>query len=991
MCKSKLGRIRYLALAYSSVAVALLAILLSSQKASAQNCSVTIADGPGVPDERTVHLGDTIHFYIHLNADDTVCFLNGGTNWVIMPDNTVHQILGPYTKAACNTVGSAFTRDCPAGSTGNSGIGCGGDIPTENGPISGAPRFKYGPIQPADVGRSLQQFATPRGSVFTAQLGLPLAGQVWIGAITDAGTTDCSDPTVHDKASGQGIAHVSIVTPNISVTKFCVTNCPPNNSAVYGTDIHFGGVICNTGDISLTNVSVSDNIAGATISYATTTTLGNPFPATGGGRLATNDCVTYAGSFSPSGNGCGPYPDTVVACGTDQSSIPKTVCATNSATCTVCTSPCLSITKDCSPKTTTASPTSPVTITFSGSVSNCGNVPLTNIVVTDSVDGGAPTTVTNIARLEPHTSAPYSSSFTETGCVTHVDKVHATGANLCGGALVQSNDAFCTNVINCPPCVGITKEVACFLGTNSQGDICDGFRKFAIGVQGTHANGAVQKPAFCYRITITNCADITLTNVTVSDDTIAGVDASDFMCIVNGTLAPHASCSAHFAVQEDTTDTIGTFRTNTATISGQSALTGQTVTALDTAETEVIPAKLVCTKYYTIDGGPLTNNVTLSDAIAHAIQYFVAITNTGLANLLDLTITDEGACNSVVPLRSLDAGTGTVVFVCTNSFSCGTARGVQDTITVVANAFSTSTTTQICAHDITGTNITASTECSATLSCVTPAICRVTGGGRQDLNDGGEVCPADALYVTHGGQVGAPVGNKVCTVTLDNIIGNPCIHGRWTHVRHNKAGGGEGNFHARYFDTLDCACLGTNLDSNCHWNAGTVTDGQCNPGDRLSGPEPRRAPANKIAFTGVGDWQCEKGGREPRTVLFRVDIEDRGEPGNDHTLDLGKKPGRTPDRYRIRIWVLTEAELARLRNGSDGLLDFRNCISACHGIDYLDGVCGPNTCNGDTCTGGSTGTITFPGGCPVRSPNIDDGGELLHGNHQIHPQIKDCP
>jgi len=32
----------------------------------------------------------------------------------------------------------------------------------------------------------------------------------------------------------------------------------------------------------------------------------------------------------------------------------------------------------------------------------------------------------------------------------------------------------------------------------------------------------------------------------------------------------------------------------------------------------------------------------------------------------------------------------------------------------------------------------------------------------------------------------------------------------------------------------------------------------------------------------------------------------------------------------------------------------------------------------------------FPGGAPVRLPNIDDGGDLLHGNHQIHPAIKNC-
>jgi len=91
--------------------------------------------------------------------------------------------------------------------------------------------------------------------------------------------------------------------------------------------------------------------------------------------------------------------------------------------------------------------------------------------------------------------------------------------------------------------------------------------------------------------------------------------------------------------------------------------------------------------------------------------------------------------------------------------------------------------------------------------------------------------------------------------------------------------------------------------------------------------------------------------------------------------------------------VLTEAELAELNGaGPDPfLLHFRNCISACNGIDYQDGLCGPNHCSGDPCNGaGAVGVIVFPGGCPVPTPTIDDGGELLHGNHQIHPSIKAC-
>jgi hypothetical protein len=235
------------------------------------------------------------------------------------------------------------------------------------------------------------------------------------------------------------------------------------------------------------------------------------------------------------------------------------------------------------------------------------------------------------------------------------------------------------------------------------------------------------------------------------------------------------------------------------------------------------------------------------------------------------------------------------------------------------------------------------------------------------------------------------VGISNCVVTLANYRGNPCIQGRWTHVRHAQKGE-EGNFHAHVFDTLDCACLDTTLNPvTCQYGPGTLSHGICNGQNASAGPYPPRAGANKIAFTGVGDWSCETGGRKPRACLFRVDIEDRGEPGNSRALS--QKSGRTPDRYRIRIWVLTDAELAEL-NGSGAdpyLLHFRNCISACNGIGYQDGVCGARSCSGSDCNGSATtGTITFPGGCPVRSPNVDDGGELQRGNEQIHPMIKSC-
>ena len=266
----------------------------------------------------------------------------------------------------------------------------------------------------------------------------------------------------------------------------------------------------------------------------------------------------------------------------------------------------------------------------------------------------------------------------------------------------------------------------------------------------------------------------------------------------------------------------------------------------------------------------------------------------------------------------------------------------------------------------------------------------MTGGGRTDDGSDSGFFPDNVRYVTHGGQVGAPVGNRVCVVEFALRNGNPCIHGNWEHVRHNQ-GGNEGNFHAKVYDTLECACLdtdytpitlsapiyGTNVlqtYTNLLYGPATSVDGVC--GNRSIGPLPRKAPANKIVFTGIGDWTDTNGPRASRSTLFRVDIEDRGEPGNAHAQASNGKPGRVPDRYRIRIWVLTAAEKAQLDGGAGDayLLGFRNAISACNGIDVQDGATVPN------------GVAAFG----VRHPDVDDGGELTHGNHQIHPAIKTC-
>jgi hypothetical protein len=134
----------------------------------------------------------------------------------------------------------------------------------------------------------------------------------------------------------------------------------------------------------------------------------------------------------------------------------------------------------------------------------------------------------------------------------------------------------------------------------------------------------------------------------------------------------------------------------------------------------------------------------------------------------------------------------------------------------------------------------------------------------------------------------------------------------------------------------------------------------CNPGDRICGPEPRRAPANKICFSGVGDYTFTNG---PKTVkaVFRVDIEDRSE-GNSQSSTL------PPDRYRIRIWLLDPACGRDPDPNSAANMALRFGASA-----------DPNK----IVLLATTEDLKVPAIAP---PDIDDGGNMTQGNHQIHPQ-----
>jgi len=615
-----------------------------------------------------------------------------------------------------------------------------------------------------------------------------------------------------------------------------------------------------------------------------------------------------------------------------------------------------------------ASPLQNVTVFNLGGLAQC--LPTPRIIGNLAVNAGTCFDCPSFTCLAPSTN-DYHVGVSGEGADCNV--------NAQGQRITATNSCDTTVCCSGSPKICVTKEVVCELPTGCAAN----WSHFASAVKS--ADDA-QCPSFCYRVRVTNCGDVDLVNVTVTDTIVSG----------DGTPLSFASCIPPFPTTLAKGQTVECVlpgvkhcvtTTDRVDVSGASAFnTSDIVRTNDTATVAVHPINVTCDA--TVNG---EHSFTIPcDGQPHFITNEVQICNPANSSQLPIVAIIDYAsvwavsgCTNFQGVRfALDPGQCTNLLLCVDAVTCPTTCGIAFTNSVHITATVDLSKTNVCSYTRTTTgvvtNISVSTECEAEVLCEAPNACRVTGGGRQDAPD--LTYPDNVRYVTHGGQVGAPVGNKICVVTEEFYLGNPCIHGRWTHVRHDK-GGLQGNFHARYYDTLDCACLDTNTTvqasgfgyNNLVYGPGTVTEGVCNADDhKVAGPQPRPAPANKIVFTGVGDWADPNGRRAPRATLFRVDIEDRSEPGGSHPHGSVWPP----DRYRIRIWVLSNSELAQLKGGSGDryLLSFRNAIAACIGLTVQDGATVPN------------GTAAFG----VRAPDIDDGGELERGNHQIHPSIKNC-
>ena len=274
-------------------------------------------------------------------------------------------------------------------------------------------------------------------------------------------------------------------------------------------------------------------------------------------------------------------------------------------------------------------------LTYTFTVTNTGNVTLTNVVVNDPLAtvSGSP-----IATLAPGASdtATYTASYTvlqadvDAGSFTNTANV--TAVCYCG-TVPPASDSETVSAVPPAPSIALVK-------TANQSDF--------------DAAGDV----LTYSFTVENTGNVALTNVTVTDP-VAAVSGSPI-----ASLAPGASDSTTFTASYTVTQAdvdAGSF-TNAATVTGTPPA-GPDVTADDDA---TVPAAQTAGIFIEKN----TTKVSYS-AVGEVINYTFRVSNTGNVTLTNVTVTDPQATVSGGPITlapgELDGTTFTATYAVTQA------------------------------------------------------------------------------------------------------------------------------------------------------------------------------------------------------------------------------------------------------------------------------------------------------------------------------------
>ena len=487
------------------------------------------------------------------------CVASTATLTVLASDQftTTPRIVTNFTTITCqNTLvsGIKVTKTCPAlptspgkaltysGSVSNTGnVTLTNIVVVNDQPAANTTVFTLASLAPGAIVTFAGSYTAPTNCSVTDTLSAR-ASSVCGVAVSNSATATCA----------------ILTTPQITVAALC-----PAVSVTPGGSLTYSGTVRNSGDIPLTNVIVLANRP------ATNTTV---FQIS---ILAPGAQATFTGTYTVPVNACS-VATVFSASGSDICSL-KAVTNTVTTTCTVMTAPAISVTLAC-PSVAVAPG---ALITYSGTVSNSGNVILNNVTVIDAQS--APSTVLTVLSLAPGASSNFSASFT-----TPIDScsvsssVKAFGSNNCT-SIVVSNSASATCSLITSPSIVVT-------------ELCP-------------VSAPIAGQLLTYSGTVSNSGNITLTNVVVLNSLSGSTPV-----LASTTLAPRAVAAFAGSFIAPTNCSV----TSTSTATGRS-LCGIGVTNWASATCVIVMAPRIAITQYCpagpiIPGGVITYNGTVSNS-----------------------------------------------------------------------------------------------------------------------------------------------------------------------------------------------------------------------------------------------------------------------------------------------------------------------------------------------------------------------------------------
>jgi len=409
--------------------------------------------------------------------------------------------------------------------------------------------------------------------------------------------TATGTPPVGPAVTASDPAVVQQINPAIAIAK-----TPDLQQVLSGGTVTFTIAVTNTGDITLTNVTVSDPLA-----PACSQTIG----VLGVGQSTSYTCVVT--------NVTSPFTNEATATGTPP--VGPAVTARDTAVVQVI-GPSILVTKTPDLQLVRAGGT----VTFTITVTNTGDVTLTNVTTSDPL---VPACDRTIGTLGVGQSTSYTCTVSDVQA-SFTNVVTATGETPIGGT-VRSTDT--ADVVRINPAIAIAKTP---------------------DLQLVRAGGTVT-----FTILVTNIGDVELTNVVVSDPLAPSCNRTI------GTLGVGQSTSYTCVVTNVTQGF-----TNVATATGTPPV-GPAVTASDPAVVQQINPAIAIAK---------TPDLQLVRA-GGTVTFTITVTNTGDVVLTNVTVSDPNApaCNRTI--GSLGVGE-------TTSYTC-VVTNVQAGFTNVATATGT--------------------------------------------------------------------------------------------------------------------------------------------------------------------------------------------------------------------------------------------------------------------------------------------------------------